>query len=102
MVAISPRAEEEGRIRRREVLARKAAHMPLHRHLAGVHRQAVDRAIEPGFLRHVDEQVVDAGGTDFGEHLATVGIGQGEVAHVNSLSPPARGRGGETWAAKRS
>ena len=85
MVAIGARAEEERRVRCREVFLGERAHVPLHRHLAGVHRQAVDRPVEPGLFGHVDEQVVDTGRPDTAEHLATVGIGQGEVAHLFCL-----------------
>ena len=81
MVAIGACTEEEGRIARSKVLLGERAHMPFHRHLAGMHRQSLDRAFEPRVFWYVDEQVIDAGRTDFREHLAAIGIGQGEVAH---------------------
>ena len=77
MMAIGPCTEEERRVRRRKVLLRQPPHMFFDRHLAGMHRQALDRAGQPGMLGHIGEQSIDVGRTDHIEHGRTVGIGQG-------------------------
>ena len=53
----------------------------LDRHLAGVERQARNRARQPRLGRHVYEEVVDRGCADGGEHAAAVGVGEREIAH---------------------
>ena len=41
----------------------------------------VDRVFQPGRGRDVDEQFVDMVHADDGQHLAPVGVGEGQVAH---------------------
>ena len=77
MMTIGPCPQEERRICSRQILLRQRAHMLLDRHLAGVHWQPANRAIQPRFFRYIDKQIVDVARTDFGKHFAAIGIGQG-------------------------
>ncbi len=102
MVLIRPCPEEERRVGRRQVLLRQPPHMLFDRHFAGMHRQPMDRAIEPCLLGHIGEQRIHIGCADFFEHRRTVGVGQGKVAHSYSNSPYRLREGSEIWAAQRS
>jgi predicted ABC-type transport system involved in lysophospholipase L1 biosynthesis ATPase subunit len=70
-------AEEEGHVARDHVLAGERRHVPLYRQFGRVHRQAVDRALEPRLLWHVAEKLVDRTCADHAQHLAAVGVAQG-------------------------
>ena len=56
--------------------------MLLDRHLAGVHWQAANGSVQPRLFRHVAEQIVDGVRADGRQHIAAVGVGQGEVTHI--------------------
>ena len=90
MMAVGTGPEEEGHVAGGVVLFRQCLHMRFHRHLAGVHRQALDRAGQARFLRHVDEQIVDRLRADLGQHRLPVFWGQREISHILSftLAPP--------------
>ena len=77
VVPVGAAAEEEGHVARDHVLARQRGHVPLDRHFRGVHRQPVDRALEPERLGHVAEQIVDRPRADHAQHLAAIGVGKG-------------------------
>ena len=68
MMLVGAAAHEEGRRAGGAVLRRHLHQRPLHRHLAGVVRQAGDRAGQAGGFGHIDEQIIDAGGADCGQH----------------------------------
>ena len=74
-------AEEEGHFARDHILAREGAEMAFDRHFAGMHRQPMDRPVEPRFLGHVGEQIVDRGGPDRGEHFRAIAFAQRQVTH---------------------
>ncbi len=94
MVPIRPRAEEERHLARHHIPARERRHMPLDRKLAGVVRQAVDRAGKPRMFGHVDEQIVDRRRADRREHRVAIIRGKGQVAHhVSQHVTPAKARG---------
>ena len=81
MVAIGPCPQEERHVACGVVLFCQRLHMRFHRHLARVHRQALDRAGQPGFLRHIDEQIVNRLRADLGQHRLPVFGSQREITH---------------------
>ena len=92
MMFVGAAADEEGRGAGGQILAGHLHQRAFHRHFAGVVREAGNGAIQHGFGRHVLKQIVDAGGTDGGQHGCTVSRGKGQITQG-----PYSGR----WAEKR-
>ena len=81
MMAVGAGADEERRARGRQVPGREALEGTLDFELALVIGQAADLGRQPRRRRHVPEQLVDRLGADHAQHLAAIGLGEGEITH---------------------
>ena len=80
-MAIGPGAKEERHLARHQIAPGKGLHMPLHRHLAGVMRQARDGRGKQRALGYIGEQRINRGGTDDTQHGAAVIMGKRQITH---------------------
>ena len=87
VVLVGAGADEEGHGGRGHVPRRHARENALDLHLSFRARQ-VEEIGEARVRRDVGEQLVDAADPDPGQHLAAVGVGQGEVAHRSLRREP--------------
>jgi len=84
MVLVSAGADEERQARGGHIACSHAADQVLDLHLAlpaGKVRQLRQALV----ARDVGEEIVDGIDADAGEHVATVGVGEGQVAHQQRL-----------------
>jgi hypothetical protein len=77
VVPVGTGAEEERDLAGRHVAARQPRQLALDGELRRVIGKPLDAVRQPRPLRHVDEQIVDRGSTDRGEHLLAVAVRQG-------------------------
>ena len=77
MMAIGPCPQEEGSVSCGQILLRQRTHMPLDCHLAHMHGQALDGAVQPRFFGYIYEEIVNGRCTNTREHFAAVSFGQG-------------------------
>ncbi len=84
MVLVGAGADEEGQARGGHVAGSHAAEQALDLHLALPARKV--RQLRQALVAwDVGEEIVDGINADAGEHIATVGIGEGQVAHRQRL-----------------
>ena len=81
MMTVSAAPEEKRPLTRRTILAREGRQMSFDRQFSGMVRQAMNGARQARAFGHINEQRVDIGRTDDGQHRRTVMIGQRQITH---------------------